>query len=309
MELDLPDWLPGWCGRRLGARPVEVLFGVRQTSTVYGLRLADGTCVVVKARPDDGRAAACVAAQLRLAERGLPVRAAAHRGGRCRLARRARRGVPARWRGPARRLGRGGRPLRRGLRPADGRTGPTGRTGRRRAAAESAVGRLGPCRARGVARDRGTRRTRPECCARTGRRRRPAGAPADAGRRPSRACSATPTSRRRTSGGTAPTCGPCTTGTAWPGNRRRRWRDRPAARSPAPGRRRWRRSRARRRSWRPTRTSAGAGSPPWRREVAWAASLWLAAHNARWEALHGAAPRSGDTLREQASERLRRAGA
>jgi hypothetical protein len=44
-------------------------------------------------------------------------------------------------------------------------------------------------------------------------------------------------------------------------------------------------------------------------EVAWAASLWPAAHNARWEALHGAAPASGDALRAQAAERLRRAGA
>jgi hypothetical protein len=45
------------------------------------------------------------------------------------------------------------------------------------------------------------------------------------------------------------------------------------------------------------------------REVAWAASLWPALHNARWEALHGDAPVSGDALRAQAAERLRRAGA
>jgi len=44
-------------------------------------------------------------------------------------------------------------------------------------------------------------------------------------------------------------------------------------------------------------------------EVAWAASLWAAAHNARWEALHGDPPVSGDAVREQAAERLRRAGA
>jgi hypothetical protein len=42
-------------------------------------------------------------------------------------------------------------------------------------------------------------------------------------------------------------------------------------------------------------------------EVAWAASLWPAAHNARWEALHGDAPLSGNALQEQAAERLRRA--
>jgi hypothetical protein len=45
------------------------------------------------------------------------------------------------------------------------------------------------------------------------------------------------------------------------------------------------------------------------REVAWAASLWTAAHNARWDALHGDAPVSGNALRAQAAERLRRADA
>ncbi len=44
-------------------------------------------------------------------------------------------------------------------------------------------------------------------------------------------------------------------------------------------------------------------------EVAWAASLWAAAHNARWEALHGDPPVSIDAVRTQADERLRRAGA
>ena len=39
---------------------------------VFGLRLPDGTDVVVKARADDGRAVSCVAAQARLAERGFP---------------------------------------------------------------------------------------------------------------------------------------------------------------------------------------------------------------------------------------------
>ena len=38
---------------------------------VFGLRLAGGTDVVVKARADDGRAVSCVAAQARLAERGF----------------------------------------------------------------------------------------------------------------------------------------------------------------------------------------------------------------------------------------------
>ncbi len=45
------------------------------------------------------------------------------------------------------------------------------------------------------------------------------------------------------------------------------------------------------------------------REIAWAASLWPAAHNARWEALHGDRPLSGNALMAQAAERLRRANA
>ncbi|KAB8163886.1 phosphotransferase [Streptomyces sp. 3MP-14] len=69
---DGPDWLVGWCGERLGSEPVGLLFERRSMSAVFGLRLADGREVVVKAREDDGRAVACVAAQARLAERGFP---------------------------------------------------------------------------------------------------------------------------------------------------------------------------------------------------------------------------------------------
>lgn len=69
---DLPEWLPDWCADHLGDGPVNVLFELRQTSAVFGLRLAGGRDVVVKAREDDGRAASCVAAQARLAERGFP---------------------------------------------------------------------------------------------------------------------------------------------------------------------------------------------------------------------------------------------
>jgi len=43
-------------------------------------------------------------------------------------------------------------------------------------------------------------------------------------------------------------------------------------------------------------------------EIAWAASLWMAAYNI-WEALHGDTPLPGDALRAQAAERLRRANA
>jgi hypothetical protein len=69
---DLPDWLPAWCLDRLGSEPAGVLFRVHQVSMVFGLRLAGGRDVVVKARADDGRATSCVAAQARLAERGFP---------------------------------------------------------------------------------------------------------------------------------------------------------------------------------------------------------------------------------------------
>jgi hypothetical protein len=69
---DLPDWLPAWCLDHLGSEPSGVLFRRRQISMVFGLRLAGGTDVVVKARADDGRATSCVAAQARLAERGFP---------------------------------------------------------------------------------------------------------------------------------------------------------------------------------------------------------------------------------------------
>ena len=73
MALDvLPDWLPGWCLDHLGGEPRDVLFRLQQVSMVFGLRLAGGTDVVVKARADDGRAASCVAAQAWLAGRGFP---------------------------------------------------------------------------------------------------------------------------------------------------------------------------------------------------------------------------------------------
>jgi hypothetical protein len=69
---DLPDWLPAWCLDHLGGEPSDVLFQLQQVSMVFGLRLAGGTDVVVKARADGGRAVPCVAAQARLAERGFP---------------------------------------------------------------------------------------------------------------------------------------------------------------------------------------------------------------------------------------------
>jgi hypothetical protein len=69
---DLPGWLLAWCLDHLGSEPAGVLFQAQQVSMVFGLRLAGGADVVVKARADDGRAVSCVAAQARLAERGFP---------------------------------------------------------------------------------------------------------------------------------------------------------------------------------------------------------------------------------------------
>ncbi|MFF8617076.1 MULTISPECIES: hypothetical protein [unclassified Streptomyces] len=69
---DLPGWLVGWCVDQLGNEPVSVLFERRSLSAVFGLRLVGGRDVVVKAREDDGRAASCVIAQAQLAERGFP---------------------------------------------------------------------------------------------------------------------------------------------------------------------------------------------------------------------------------------------
>ncbi|MEV4313461.1 hypothetical protein [Actinocrispum sp. NPDC049592] len=69
---DPPDWLRGWCLDHLAGEPAEVLFRLRQISMVFGLRLTNGVEVVVKAREDDGRAGSCVAAQMVLAERGFP---------------------------------------------------------------------------------------------------------------------------------------------------------------------------------------------------------------------------------------------
>ena len=76
---DLPDWLPAWCLDQLGSEPVSVLFQLEQVSTVFGLRLADGRDVVVKARADDGRAVSCVAAQAQLAGAGFLARARSRR--------------------------------------------------------------------------------------------------------------------------------------------------------------------------------------------------------------------------------------
>ena len=64
--------MSAWCADHLGGEPAGLLFQLQQVSMVFGLRLAGGTDVVVKARADDGRAVSCVAVQARLAGRGFP---------------------------------------------------------------------------------------------------------------------------------------------------------------------------------------------------------------------------------------------
>jgi Ser/Thr protein kinase RdoA (MazF antagonist) len=64
--------LPAWCVEHLGSEPAAVLFERVSISSVFGLRLADGREIFVKAREDDGRAESCLTAQAVLAERGFP---------------------------------------------------------------------------------------------------------------------------------------------------------------------------------------------------------------------------------------------
>jgi hypothetical protein len=74
METTRARWMDDWCLRELGSVPVEVIFASGQMSTVTGLELADGRRVVVKARPDDvGRATQCVKMQTSLSDVGMPV--------------------------------------------------------------------------------------------------------------------------------------------------------------------------------------------------------------------------------------------
>jgi len=62
-----------WCAEQLGSAPVARLMAASQTSQVFGVRLADGREVAVKARADaTRRAATCVQVQLRAAQAGFP---------------------------------------------------------------------------------------------------------------------------------------------------------------------------------------------------------------------------------------------
>ncbi|MET9630892.1 hypothetical protein ABZX92_25805 [Lentzea sp. NPDC006480] len=64
--------LRAWCAEHLGSEPAEVLYERVSISSVFGVRLADGREVYVKAREDDGRAESCLTAQALLAGRGFP---------------------------------------------------------------------------------------------------------------------------------------------------------------------------------------------------------------------------------------------
>jgi Ser/Thr protein kinase RdoA (MazF antagonist) len=70
---DLDRRLVAWCERQLGATPVERLMGVSQMAEVIGVRLDDGRIVVIKSRSDPtARAKTCVAVQRHAADGGFP---------------------------------------------------------------------------------------------------------------------------------------------------------------------------------------------------------------------------------------------
>lgn len=302
---DLPDWLPAWCADRLGAEPAEVLFALRQISAVYGLRLAGGRDVVVKAREDDGRAASCVAAQGELARRGFPC---------------------ARPLTPAVAVGalavhaeeyRPGGDLLRGDSPgvAERYAAVFARLMADLAGVGVAPPLPNPRWARWDHTDPGLWPAIPFLDDRD-----QSAVPADVLDTAERA-------RKRMLAADLP----CVLGHADFEAQNLRWT----------GAGVWVVHDWDSLAWQPEAALAGAASgafasatPPTlapidssaafletyqdlrerrftteEQEVAWAASLWPAAHNARWEALHGDPPLCGDALRAQAGERLRRAGA
>lgn len=73
MDMPLPEWMSRWCRTELGSDPAERLSFTNQMSEVIGVRLEDGRRVVIKSRPDpEGRTVTCLAVQRILADRGLP---------------------------------------------------------------------------------------------------------------------------------------------------------------------------------------------------------------------------------------------
>ncbi|MGW4207556.1 hypothetical protein ACWEIJ_06170 [Lentzea sp. NPDC004789] len=297
--------LDSWCAEHLGSAPVGVLFEHHSISQVFGLRLADGREVVVKLREDDGRAESCVAAQARLAERGFPcprpITPVVRTGG---LAVHAEESLP------------GGDLLR----------GDTPDVAARYAAVfarlmtELATVTVKPP----VPNPRWARWDHDD----------PGLWPA-IGFLDERDQSAVPAflteTAQRVRKRLLQAELPCVLGHADFEAQNVRWRDGEV----------WAVHDWDSLAWQPEAALAGAAAatfanvpPPHlppvesseaflqsyqelrgreftvrEREVAWAAGLWTAVHNARWEALHGDAPVSGDGVRAQAAERLRRAGA
>ena len=73
-DAEPPPWVDPWCRQHLGSAPLETLMRSEQMSSVVAVRLADGRPVVLKRRDSEGgREAVCLAAQAALARRGLPV--------------------------------------------------------------------------------------------------------------------------------------------------------------------------------------------------------------------------------------------
>lgn len=295
--------LRAWCAEHLGSEPLGVLYERVSLSSVFGVVLADGREVFVKAREDDGRASSCLAAQAVLAERGLPcprpLTAVTVIEG---LAIHAEKSLP------------GGEILR----------GDTPSAARRYAAvyarlmAELATVDVPPP----LPNPRWSRWDHTD----------PGLWPA-IGFLDSRDQSAVPSfvveTAARVRERLLATDLPCVLGHADFEAQNLRWRDGEV----------WAVHDWDSLAWQPEAALVGAASgafandpPPSlvpvessqafletyqevrdreftaeELEIAWAAGLWTAAHNARWEALHGDEPISIDAVREQAAERLRRA--
>ncbi|MBF6328061.1 phosphotransferase [Nocardia transvalensis] len=302
---ELPDWLPAWCVDQLGDEPVGVLFERRSISAVFGLRLAGGQDVVVKAREDDGRVASCLTAQAVLAERGFPcARPLTAAVGVGALAVHAERYLP------------GGELLR----------GDSPDVAVRYAAvfARLMAALVGVTVAPPLPNPRWVRWDHTDAGVWPAigflDERDQSGVPADIVETAERA-------RRRLLAADLP----CVLGHADFEAQNLRWLDGHV----------WAVHDWDSLAWQPEAALAGAAcgtfasaSPPTlapidssaaflaayqdlrgrrftaeEQEIAWAASLWPAAHNARWEALHGDPPVCCDAVRAQAAERLRRANA
>uniref|UniRef100_UPI003F49218C hypothetical protein n=1 Tax=Nonomuraea sp. CA-252377 TaxID=3240003 RepID=UPI003F49218C len=302
---DLPGWLPAWCLNYLGCEPADVLLQQQQTSMVFGLRLADGRDVVVKTRPDDGRAVSCVAAQARLAERGFPC---------------ARPLTPAVGVGA---LAVHAEEYRPGGEVLHGDS-PDVAVRYAEVFARLMAELTGVTVAPPLPNPRWVRWDHADCGV------WPAIEFLDDQDQSAVSAYVIDTAdrirRRMLAAGL-----PCVLGHADFEAQNLRWH----------GRQVWAVHDWDSLAWQPEAALVGAASGAFasaaqptlapidsseafltayqdvrgrvftveEQEVAWAASLWTAAHNARWEALHGDIPRSGDALRAQAAERLRRANA